>query len=178
MTTPPSSLPLRKTETDLSKTISDLEKSLIEAVTTNASLNRLLDLVNLLERPADAHGTSKAIYALYRVFTVIIATGKLTIPGGGDAKLVRTWIWDRLNSYVDFLASLLKDEEKSLRVCLRWFLRGLAHALYEGLRPRNIVLLVETPLICSHNVFLHWPAPASLIALQKDNQQSFERYAV
>jgi U3 small nucleolar RNA-associated protein 19 len=120
----PTSLPppgkKRKTtkSSGLLQTVQNLETQLIEAATTNSSLNSLADLVGLLGNIQDPHNVSKVIYALYRVFVVIITTGKLTVSGGEDAKIVRTWIWDRLNSYIEFLVGLLKDEEKFLRVRL------------------------------------------------------------
>src|ERR1700733_3912789 len=96
--------------------IQHLEAQLVESATANTSLNSLVDLIDLLNTLEDPHDTSKAIYALYRVFVVIISTGKFAPSGGEDAKIVRTWIWDQLNSYVEFLSGLLKDEEEFLRV--------------------------------------------------------------
>ena len=49
-------------------------------------------------------------------FVVIISNNKLEFGGDEAAKVVKAWIWERLQSYVDFLGSLLQDEEKFLRV--------------------------------------------------------------
>ena len=99
-----------------SQRIKRLEDGLHESVTKNESLNSLADLLELAYTVEDPHDTSKAIYALYRVFVVIISNNKLEIGGDEAAKVVKAWIWERLQSYVDFLASLLQDEEKFLRV--------------------------------------------------------------
>jgi U3 small nucleolar RNA-associated protein 19 len=75
----------------------------------------MLALLFDLENP---HDTSKGIYALYRVFVSIIVSKKLS-PGGDEAaKVVKTWLWELLMSYIDFLGGLLQDEEKFLRVFL------------------------------------------------------------
>ena len=118
----PSSLPpptkRRRTQKDSShsQSIKRLEDDLHDSVTKNGSLNSLADLLELAYTVEDPHDTSKVIYALYRVFVIIISNKKLDSSGGEAAKVVKSWIWDRFQSYVDFLASLLQDEEKFLRV--------------------------------------------------------------
>ncbi|KIL00929.1 hypothetical protein PAXRUDRAFT_821133 [Paxillus rubicundulus Ve08.2h10] len=95
--------------------LESLESDITAAVVGNMSLNLLSDLVNLALEASDAKQMSKAIYSLYRVFVVIISNDKLA-PGGGDAaKVVRKWIWERLESYVHLLVGLLQDEEAALR---------------------------------------------------------------
>ncbi|KAG6873375.1 hypothetical protein C0995_016484 [Termitomyces sp. Mi166 len=95
--------------------IQRLEADLTEAVSTNSSLNSLADLLDLALKTKEASETSKAIYALYRIFVLVISTEKLGLGGDESAKVVKTWLWDRLNTYVDFLGGLLKDQEKTLR---------------------------------------------------------------
>ena len=118
----PSSLPpptkRRKIQKDASRSqsIKRLEDDLHDSVTKNDSLNSLADLLELAYTVDDPHDTSKAIYALYRVFVVIISNNKLDLGGDEAAKVVKAWIWERFQSYVDFLGSLLQDEEKFLRV--------------------------------------------------------------
>lgn len=96
--------------------IQQLENEITSAVANNASLNLLTDLLRLLFSLEDPLGSSKAIYALYRVFVIIITNGKLVFSGNNDAKVVKDWIWEKLSKYTDFLGSLLQDEEKFLRV--------------------------------------------------------------
>lgn len=99
--------------------IKQLEDELTHAVSANTSLNPLADLLELAITAEDAQDTSKGIYALYRVFVVIITHNKLgsTTENDDDAgKTVKAWIWERYNTYVDFLGGLLKDDEKILRV--------------------------------------------------------------
>ena len=99
--------------------VKELEDELIKAVTTQGSLNSLVNLLDLTFQAEDAHDASRGMYALYRTFVVIITQGKLSPHGGEAGKTVSRWLWERLNSYVEFLASLLKDEEKFLRVSSR-----------------------------------------------------------
>ncbi|KAG6376235.1 CBF/Mak21 family-domain-containing protein [Boletus reticuloceps] len=115
---PPSSLPpptkRRKTE---GKTVTkDLELQITAAVAENASLNPLSDLLHIAQNASYPRDMSKAVYSLYRVFVVIISSNKLA-PGGGDAaKVVRKWVWERLDAYVNLLLGLLQDEEATLRI--------------------------------------------------------------
>ena len=96
--------------------IKDLELQITAAVVNNASLNPLSDLLDIAQNVSDAKDMSKAVYSLYRMFTVIVSSNKLA-PGGGDAaKIVRKWVWERLDAYVNLLLGLLQDEEPTLRV--------------------------------------------------------------
>ncbi|KAI0332054.1 CBF-domain-containing protein [Cubamyces sp. BRFM 1775] len=114
----PSSSKKRKTrEDDTVRTIQDLEKQLTAAVSSGSSLNPLADLLDIALEAESAAQVSKAIYALYRIFVVIIARGLLSGPDASEeAKAVRTWLLDRLHAFVDFLSGLLKDEEPSLKI--------------------------------------------------------------
>ncbi|KAJ7718108.1 CBF/Mak21 family-domain-containing protein [Mycena maculata] len=113
---PPSKRRKIQKDSEFVKSTQNLEEQLTSAAAANTSLNPLADLLDLALTATDAQDTSKAIYSLYRVFVIIISGGKLG-PGGDEAaKVVKTWLWDRLNSYVDFLCGLLKDEERLLRI--------------------------------------------------------------
>ena len=110
----------RKTQGDAigkARLIKQLEDELISAVGKDASLNPLANLLTLLFDLEDAHDTSKAIYALYRVFFSIIVSGKLSSGRDEAAKVVKAWLWEKFMSFADFLGSLLQDDEKFLRVC-------------------------------------------------------------
>ncbi|KAJ8516405.1 hypothetical protein ONZ45_g6274 [Pleurotus djamor] len=95
--------------------IKALETELTAALEANGSLNSVVDLLDIAHASLEPQETSKAIYALYRVFVLIIAGGKLDVGGDEDAKVVKTWLWDKLNKFVGLLTCLLKDEEKMLR---------------------------------------------------------------
>ncbi|KAG6813337.1 hypothetical protein H0H92_011885 [Tricholoma furcatifolium] len=97
------------------ESIQRLEADLKQAISANSSLNALADLLDLALKTKHANETSKAVYALYRVFVLILASDKMGLGGDDAAKVVKTWLWDRLNTYVDFLGGLLKDDEKTLR---------------------------------------------------------------
>ena len=98
--------------------LQQLEADLSRAAATNGSLNQLADLLDLATATNVPQDTSKAIYTLYRVFVLVITGDKLVLGSDDAARAVKTWLWDRLNAYVGYLGSLLKDEEESLRVCL------------------------------------------------------------
>lgn len=108
----------RKIQKDngLAANITILEQQLVAAVSSNASLNPLADLLDLTLTAKTAPDTSKGIYSLYRVLVTVITSGKLNASGTEEAKVVKAWLWERMNSYVVFLSGLLKDEEKTLRV--------------------------------------------------------------
>jgi U3 small nucleolar RNA-associated protein 19 len=93
------------------ESIHDLESTLTAALKSNGSLNPLADLVDMTLKTTSASDTHKAIYALYRVFVLIISGGRLST----SESVVKAWLWQRLNAYVDFLVGLLQDEEKQLR---------------------------------------------------------------
>ncbi|KAJ6499420.1 CBF/Mak21 family-domain-containing protein [Mycena sanguinolenta] len=112
---PPSKKRRIQKDSEFAKSIQLLEQQLTVAAANNSSLNPLADLLELAFNAAEAQDTSKAVYSLYRIFVILITGGKLGSGGDEAAKVVKGWIWDRLNSYVDFLCGLLKDEEKLLR---------------------------------------------------------------
>ncbi|KAG2158491.1 CBF/Mak21 family-domain-containing protein [Suillus bovinus] len=104
----------RKTAVE-STSVKSLEAQLTSAVAENGSLNPLADLLIMANGSSDAREMSKAVYSVYRVFVLIITRGMLIHGGDDAAKLVRKWIWEKLDSYVELLVGLLQDEEPSLR---------------------------------------------------------------
>jgi U3 small nucleolar RNA-associated protein 19 len=96
--------------------IKELENKLTEAVSSNASLNPLADLITLAASLHEPHSVLKAIYACYRVLVLLISKGCLENSTDEQAKLVRTWTFERLDEYVRVLCGLLQDEESLLRV--------------------------------------------------------------
>lgn len=108
-----------------SKTIAALESQLTSAVlpdsnsNSTTTLNPLVDLYTVaLNVGISAADTLKAIWALYRVWVVVIDSGKMRGGKSEDenVQVVKAWLWERLNEYVDLLCGSLKDEEKVLRV--------------------------------------------------------------
>jgi hypothetical protein len=155
-----SSLPLskkRKVKDDagFGTSVKRLENDITRAISTNASLNSLADLLDLAVAARDAQNTSKAIYALYRVFVQLITDTKLSTGGDEAARIVKTWLWERLNTYVEFLGGLMKDEEKMLRVCV--ILRSLSFwpcllTSYRSPRYRYYSRFRNT---CHHHIPMH-----------------------
>lgn len=113
---PPSKKRRIHQDSTLTQSVVQLETDLTSAVSKNASLNPLADLLDLTLKSNGPQDTSKAIYALYRVFVLIITHDKLGLGGDDAAKIVKAWLWERLNTYVDYLGGVLQDEEKTLRV--------------------------------------------------------------
>lgn len=119
------SLPPRKKQkthgtnsTHTLKAVADLEKRLTEALSSNASLNPIADLLNTVSTAADAEVTLKAMFALYRVFTLVIQKGILssTPEEDADRKAVRLWTSSKLDAFTSVLCDLLSSSEKTLRV--------------------------------------------------------------
>jgi U3 small nucleolar RNA-associated protein 19 len=142
----------RKTQNhpDFNGLVRVLEKQLTEAATANSPLNALADLLDLLYSAQDPQDTSKAIYALYRVLVTVIMSGKLGLNGGDEnTKVVQAWIRDKLDGYVDFLAGLLKDEERFLRVGPNVSPVPLRpDCILAGVCSPDIIFSTEAPLSC------------------------------
>ena len=119
----PSSLKKRKIQDEKtshntsSARIQKIEKDLVAAVASKSSLNPLADLLEITQDEDNVQVLTKAIYALYRVFVVVITSGLLSSANGDEnSKAVRTWLQERLHEYVDLLIGFLKDEDATLRV--------------------------------------------------------------
>lgn len=97
--------------------IKELEDKLTESISSNGSLNPLVDLISLAASLNAPHTVLKAIYASYRVFVLLTSKGYLMNPTDEQTNVVRTWIFERLDENVRFLCGLLQDEEPLLRVC-------------------------------------------------------------
>ncbi|KAJ3999820.1 ribosome biogenesis protein Noc4 [Lentinula boryana] len=105
-------------------TIAALESQLTAALTVSTSgnsgsgsLNPIADLYSIAANAnISAEDTSKAIWALYRVWVGIIGSGRLNSSfTEADSKIVKAWLRERLNEYVELLCGLLKHEEKVIR---------------------------------------------------------------
>jgi U3 small nucleolar RNA-associated protein 19 len=107
--------------------IQQFEADLNEAISKNTSLNTLVDLLDIAQVAKDPQLSSKSIYALYRVFVLLITSGRLALRGDENAKVVRGWILERFRAYTDLLILLMRDQEKSLRVCKFIYEASLLH---------------------------------------------------
>ena len=76
---PPSKKREVKDDAGFGTSVKRLEDDITRAIPTNASLNSLADLLDLVVGARDAQNTSKAIYALYRVFVQLITNNKLAL---------------------------------------------------------------------------------------------------
>jgi U3 small nucleolar RNA-associated protein 19 len=116
---PPPSKKRKPIPSSIIAQIQSLESTLTDAVQSSASLNPLADLLNLAHTATDEKDVSKAIYALYRVFVVLVSSGKMsasTEATNEEMKVVRAWLLERLGAYQDLLVGLMKDEDAGLRV--------------------------------------------------------------
>lgn len=122
---PPRSLPppakkQKRKHTEAQDEVERLEGLLTTAAqsTPTGSLNPLADLLILAESSSAPQDLSRAVYALYRVWVILINGGKMSPSAdeGEEAKVVRGWLWDRMSAYQDILVGLLADSEGALRV--------------------------------------------------------------
>jgi U3 small nucleolar RNA-associated protein 19 len=111
--------PTKKRKTAHVANIERLEETLTVALSKSASLNPLVDLINLATTLTDAQDLHKAIYALYRIFVLIINSGRLCggQEEGEEAKVVRSWLNERLAEYTTVLCTCLRHSEKGIMVC-------------------------------------------------------------
>ncbi|KIM21765.1 hypothetical protein M408DRAFT_300994 [Serendipita vermifera MAFF 305830] len=99
------------------KRIESLEQELQTAIETSASLNSLADLLKVAKKnkkqPLMLH---KAIYALYRVFSLLISANYYHSPSRPSEKelIVRRWLVERLDQYLELLASFSEHPEPAI----------------------------------------------------------------
>ncbi|OCH86967.1 ribosome biogenesis protein Noc4 [Obba rivulosa] len=123
---------------DALASIAQLEGQLASAISANASLNPLVDLLDLAYASQDPPHMTKAIYALYRSFVLIIANGIFFgQTDAGNSKAVRSWLSERMNRYVELLSGLLKDNEPMLRTSALEILLSLQKHLSLALNKRD-----------------------------------------
>ena len=103
------------------KEIERLEQDLKDAIEASSSLNSLADLLKAAKKnrkqPQILH---KAIYALYRVFSLLTSASyyhSRTRPSEKDL-VVRKWLVERLDQYLDLLDSVSENQEPTISVCL------------------------------------------------------------
>lgn len=80
--------------------------------------NPLLPVIQLA-RHASPQVVHKAVWALHRMFILLIGqrrVAELEASRAEEIDPVKAWAKDRLDEYIDILASLLRDEEEALRV--------------------------------------------------------------
>jgi len=116
---PPSSLPpAKRRKTHHIATIEELENELTTAFRTTKSLNRLADLTILVSSLSEPQELHNGIYALYRVFVLIIDAGNFVgaVEESEESKVVRSWLNELLGEYSEVLCRCLQHEQKPIRV--------------------------------------------------------------
>lgn len=158
----------RKFASSVSNIIRNFEQTVANAVAKNESLNPLADLVHLALHDAESvEECSKVIYALYRSFVLIFTNNEVLDGSDENSRTVKTWIWSQLNLYTDFLASLLQDEEKLLRVSGFYAMFSDLNAKFSiDLSTSNTLLSPKASLSLCLKIHIFSPIP--YIPLQKD----------
>lgn len=154
LTTNPSLPPTKKRKVSVEQHeglayIQRLEKLLLDAVAEGTSLNPLVDLLDATTIAEDPHLLFKCIYSLYRIFASIIDIGMLVPTPDSGTKVVRTWVWEKLNIFTDMLVGLMSDSEKSLRVSVSQYSRLGYKPSSPDLCNTNTLLPPQTPIIFS-----------------------------
>lgn len=110
--------PTKKRKTSHAANIEHIEEALTSALSKSASLNPLADLTSLAATLTNSQDLHKAIYALYRVFALIIDSNRFCSKNeeGEEAKVVRSWLNERLTEYTAVLCKCLKNDQKGIRV--------------------------------------------------------------
>jgi len=98
----------------------EIEKQLATALETSGSLNGIADLLTLaspVTKPPQLQ--HKAIYALYRSYTLVFTTKRLdalrTDPSP-PAQAVRQWLLQKLEQFLSLLTQQLYNPEPSINV--------------------------------------------------------------
>ncbi|KAH9067840.1 ribosome biogenesis protein Noc4 [Lactarius vividus] len=113
--------------------IKELEDNLTASISSSASLNPLADLISLTVSLHNPQSVLKAVYACYRLFVLLISKGCLENSTSEQEKLVRVWVLERLDEYVQFLTGLFQDEEPLLRTSALDILMSLLKHLSSSL---------------------------------------------
>ncbi|KZT54860.1 hypothetical protein CALCODRAFT_510454 [Calocera cornea HHB12733] len=124
-------------------TVAALEAQLTQALDNSASLNPLIDLLALAaDADADAGTAHGALYALYRVWCIVIGKGLLSAPvqrqqEAGEAALVRAWLQARWDEYMGLLGKGLHHPEPGIRTAALEILMSLLKPLSAFLSKRS-----------------------------------------
>jgi hypothetical protein len=103
-----------------SQEIEKLEGDLKHAIENSSSLNALADLLKEAtknkKQPQLLH---KSIYALYRIFSLLISANWYHSSSRPNQKnlVIRKWLVERLDQYLELLSSLLDHTEPTISVC-------------------------------------------------------------
>lgn len=127
----------------------ELEMSISDALSKNASLNALADLFQIANTMDDDDILVKAMFALYRSFTLIAQKGILTRMGKGadegvepGRRSVRSWVIARLDAFTELLSESLQNKNKIIRVSSGF----IKLKLYKSSLTALIDLLSSNPL--------------------------------
>ncbi|CAG7849953.1 Uncharacterized protein C1604.06c [Serendipita indica DSM 11827] len=114
MSRPTKKRKIQDSNAERTNNIQEIENSLQAAVSQGSSLNRLSDLLEIAEKNGeDPKVLHKALYALYRTFSLLISKNWFHSPQAPSekAQIVRQWLFKRLDQYLGILFALLDHSE-------------------------------------------------------------------
>jgi U3 small nucleolar RNA-associated protein 19 len=100
------------------KNIENTEQKLINAINDGTSLNGISDLLTMAEKAEDLQHLHKIVFALYRAFSLLISKDlfhSTTVPDH-QASVVRKWLMERFDQYMEILETNLDSTEPSISV--------------------------------------------------------------
>jgi hypothetical protein len=98
----------------------EIEKQLATALEASGSLNGIVDLLALaspVTKPPQLQ--HKAIYALYRIYTLVFTTKRLDVlrtDSSPPAQAVRQWLLQKLEQFLALLTQQLHSPQPSISV--------------------------------------------------------------
>lgn len=95
--------------------IEQLEAELTTALLERTSLNSFSELLSFTESD-DSRLLYKAIFALYRLFTVALASPFYSKPQSSEVLKVTKWLDIKIDNFTDVLSNLLHHEVADIRV--------------------------------------------------------------
>ncbi len=137
----------------------EIEKQLVTALETSGSLNGIADLLALaspapvpdpVAKPPQLQ--HKAIYALYRVFTLLLTTKKLDALRSDPSppvQAVRQWLLQKFEQFLSLLTEQLYNAELSISVSFFHVVSSVflpSFLLKVRLSPGVVVLI--SPTLC------------------------------
>jgi U3 small nucleolar RNA-associated protein 19 len=111
--------------------IADIEEKLKNAIDQRGSLNALTDLVAELKNNLDhAQKLHKALYALYRTFSLLIYAEYFhsSAKASDEALVVRKWVLQKFDQYLEICVALMDRHEQPIHVIISPFF-ALFHSL-------------------------------------------------
>jgi hypothetical protein len=129
----------------------EIEKQLATSLETSGSLNGIADLLALASpgtKPPELQ--HKAIYALYRTYTLLSATKRLDAlrsDPSPPAQAVRQWLLQKLEQFLSLLTQQLYNPEPSISVSSTTLSSQYSYlTLFEVRLSPSVIFLISSAL--------------------------------